>query len=270
MSAREHFLSGRLGDAIADAEGEVRQKPGDAGRRSFLAALLCFAGDLDRADRQLEAAGQQLGPREAVGISLLRHLIRAEKARREFLEKGRLPEFLAEPSEDLRLRLQASIAIREGKPAEAVSILEKAEELRPHSRGTADGAPFDDLRDLDDLMASFLEVLTANGKYYWIPFERVESAQFHPSADPMDLLWRRTLLSVRGGPDGEVYIPVLYPASHRSADDKVRLGRVTQWQGGDGSPVSGLGQRVLLAGEKDMAILDLKSIEITGPVQGGA
>ena len=126
------------------------------------------------------------------------------------------------------------------------------------------------VRDLDDLMASFLEVLTANGKYYWIPFERVESAQFHPSADPMDLLWRRTLLSVRGGPDGEVYIPVLYPASHRSADDKVRLGRVTQWQGGDGSPVSGLGQRVLLAGEKDMAILDLKSIEITGPVQGGA
>ena len=50
-------------------------------------------------------------------------------------------------------------------------------------------------------------MLTSTGKYYWIPMERVEMIEFHDPARPRDLLWRRAHMVVRGGPDGEVFLP---------------------------------------------------------------
>jgi type VI secretion system protein ImpE len=267
MQAKDHFKAGQLAEAIAAAKEEVRAQPGNVSPRVFLAELLCFAGDAERAEQQLDTA-TQVDPRQAVGIALLRQLLRAEVARRQFHSEGRLPEFLDQPSEELKRRLSASIAIREGKLAEAAKLLEESEAARPRLRGVLNGQPFDDLRDLDDLTASFLEVLTTNGKYYWIPLERVESAEFKAPTGPEDLLWRSVKMSVRGGPDGEVYLPVLYHGSHAAPTDALRLGRATDWQGGDGSPVRGLGQRTFLAGDQDLGILELKSLEVTGA--GGA
>ena len=74
----------------------------------------------------------------------------------------------------IELHLEASICLREGDQAKAAQLLAEAEESRPHPTGTCDGKPFDDLRDLDDLVAPVFEVLTSTGKYYWIPMERVE------------------------------------------------------------------------------------------------
>jgi hypothetical protein len=34
------------------------------------------------------------------------------------------------------------------------------------------------LRDLDDLTASFLEVLTCTGRYYWVGWEQIERLTF--------------------------------------------------------------------------------------------
>ena len=53
-------------------------------------------------------------------------------------------------------------------------------------------------------------MLTTTGKYFWIPTERVLSAEFHPPKRPRDLIWRRVSMSVAEGPDGDVYIPVIY------------------------------------------------------------
>jgi type VI secretion system protein ImpE len=56
----------------------------------------------------------------------------------------------------------------------------------------------------------------------------------------------------------------LYGDSFANADDRVRLGRVTDWQGETGQPVRGLGQRTFLVGEDAMPILELQKVEITG------
>jgi len=273
MLAKEHFKAGRLKEALVAATGDVKTHPGDAPGRGFLCALLCFAGDLNRADLQLDALGG-LDPAQAMGVSLLRHLVRAEEDRKQFYANGRLPEFLAKPSPELRLRLEASILIREGKEADAARVLDEAEAQRPRVSGTLNGESFDDLRDLDDLPSSVFEVLTGNGKYYWIPMDSVEFVEFHPPERPQDLLWRPARMVVRGGPDGVVYLPALYAGSHRSADDRIRLGRATEWLGGDGSPVRGMGQRTFLAGERDLTILEMEKLEFGaesgGPGAGGA
>lgn len=261
MLSKDNFKGGRLDEAIAAAKDEVRAQPGDPGRRAFLAKLLCFAGDLERADQHFDAA-VQLDPKLALGISTLRQLIRSEKARSEVFTAGRLPEFLEPPTEELRLRLQALISIRAEKPGEGMALVDRAEELRPRISGSLNGKPFDDLRDLDDLTASAFEVLTTNGKYYWVPMDRIEVMEFQAPEETSDLLWRRVHMVVRGGPDGEVYVPALYHGSHQSAEARFRLGRETDWRGGSGAPTRGVGQKIYLAGEDDIPILEMKLIEI--------
>ena len=63
---------------------------------------------------------------------------------------------------------------------------------------------------------------------------------------------------VRDGPDGEVYLPSVY--SGPAAAEAARLARITEWTGGDGAPVRGVGQRTFLVGEEALPILDLKEL----------
>jgi type VI secretion system protein ImpE len=127
--------------------------------------------------------------------------------------------------------------------------------------GTCDGHAFDDLRDLDDVCAPFLEVLTVTGKYYWIAMESIVELEFRAPARARDLVWRQTQMTVRDGPDGTVYVPALYPLSCNAADEATRLGRATDWLGGDDGPVRGAGQRMLLVGDEARPILELSNIE---------
>ncbi|MEI7815483.1 MAG: type VI secretion system accessory protein TagJ, partial [Coriobacteriia bacterium] len=73
-------------------------------------------------------------------------------------------------------------------------------------------------------------VLTSTGKYYWIPLEAVELAEFRPPERPRDLLWRPTHMVVTDGPDGEVFLPTIYPLTFANGDDQLRLGRGTDWR----------------------------------------
>jgi type VI secretion system protein ImpE len=265
MSAREFFHAGSLDRAIDAASSAVKARPDDSSSRGLLSELLCFAGDFERADTHLDVLGDR-HPDLAVGLALFRQLLRAERARRDFFDHGRIPALLEAPAGDTRLRLEASVHIRGGAAPDAARLLAAAESARRHPRGTCNGRPFDDLRDLDDLTASVFEVLTGTGKYYWIPLERVELVEFHPPQRPRDLLWRRCRMVVRDGPDGEVFVPAIYPpAAARSApDDRARLGRMTSWSGADDGPVRGVGLRTFLVGDEARSIMELGTLEMAG------
>ena len=260
MTAHDSYQQGRLREAVTAALDDVKRSPADVAKRGFLAELLCLSGDLERADRQLDAAGEP-DPETLVEITLFRQLIRAEIARQEFFTRGRLPEFLNKDiTPDLRLHLEAAILVRDGRFAEAASVLAQANEQRPKFAGTCNGKPFEDICDLDDLTSSFFEVLSSSGAYYWIPFTRVESLEFGEWTRPRDLLWRRAQMIVRDGPDADVYLPVVYAGSAADPDDQIRLGRATKWRGSAGAPMRGVGQRVFLIDEDDCPILDLKKL----------
>ena len=115
------------------------------------------------------------------------------------------------------------------------------------------------MRDADDLLAGSFEVLTSTGKYFWIPTERVISAEFHPPKRPRDLIYRRVSMTVSDGPDGDVYIPVVYSGGD-DVNEMLRLGRETEWLQAEGGPMRGVGQRVFLLGEDDSAIMELGEI----------
>jgi type VI secretion system protein ImpE len=262
-SAGDLFRARQLDGAIAAANAAVRRNPGDIGARVLLSELLLFAGNIERADVILDAAGKA-DPTAAVVAAEFRQLLRAETARRQLRTEGRVPEFLGEPPAALRSALAARVAFREGDLAEAGRQAAEAETLRPRVAGMlkqeGGETEFDDFRDVDDLCAGFFEVLTTTGKYFWIPTERVASIVLHPPKRPRDLAWRRATISVNDGPDGEVYIPAIYDSGLSDLADDYRLGHATDWTGDEPGPVRGIGQRDFLAGEEAFAIMQIAEL----------
>jgi len=260
--AGDLFRQGDLAGAIEAANAAVRGAPADSGGRVLLAELLLFAGNYERADSVLDA-GATIDPSAALVISEFRQLLRGEMARRQVMSEGRMPEFLGQPTVTQTHLLKAVLMLRAGDAAGAAEAVQAAEEVRPVVAGRRDGIDFADFRDADDLSAGNFEVLSATGKYFWIPTERVESIEFHPPKRPRDLFWRRCTMVVRDGPDGDVYLPALYQAAHPQGDtahnDALRLGRATEWT--ETEPVCGIGQRIYLAGDEGLPMQGLTSLE---------
>jgi type VI secretion system protein ImpE len=253
------FRAGKLTPAIEAAGRAVRNAPTDTSARMLLAELLLFDGNLERADVILAAAGQ-IEPEAAVVVAEFRQLLRAETARRQLHRDGRVPAFLGAPTETLAAQLAALVALRDRSPAEATAHAEEAERIRPRVPGAANDAAFNDFRDADDLCAGYFEVLTTTGKYMWIPTEQVETVAFHPPMRPRDLCWRRASMSVRRGPDGDVYLPAIYCNDTPARADELRLGRSTDWDKPDTGPVCGIGQRMFLAGDEPLSIMELTTL----------
>ncbi len=260
MSASDHFRAGQLNEAIAEAQAAVRSRPNDEGSRYLLAELLCFTGELEKADKQLDAL-RDLDPKSMMTVAMFRQLIRSEQARHQFLQDGRVPEFIDKPTPDLEQHLKASMLMREQNPHEAARVLGEAEAQRTPVRGSCDGKPFSDFRDLDDLTSSLLEVYTATGKFFWVPFEKVDQIEFRAPERPRHLLWRSARLTHRDGPEIEVHLPALYVGSAQQDDMQCRLGRMTNWLGGDGEPTRGVGQRTFLIDDDARGIMDITTIQ---------
>ena len=258
MSAGELFTEGKLREAIPAALDEVKKAPMEPGLRWRLCELLCFAGELERADKQLEAVLSQF-PKLATNAILFRQLIRAETARQQLWTDGRLPEFPYQPSDAVERSLEATVHIRAGDHAKAAELVQQAEDSRPRLSGNADAKPFDDFRDLDDILSPVLEVLTGDGKYLWVGFDQVRSLKFTAPERSRDLLWRAAELRATGL-SAHVHIPALYPLTHRETDDALRLGRSTDWRGAENEPVRGVGQRMWLVGSEHCSIMDVKEL----------
>jgi type VI secretion system protein ImpE len=256
----ELFKAGQLQAAIDAQVPEVKRDPADPNKRLFLFELLAFAGDLDRARRQIEAV-QYADPELDSAVEVYRRALDVEALRRRLLRDGLAPQFLAEPPAHVRLRLEALNRLREQRPAEAGELLDKAVAAGPAVRGQLNGRPFASLRDADDLFASVLEVV-AHGVYYWVPLEQIDTLSLKPPKYPRDLIWFPGRLQVRSGPAGDVLLPALYPGSHEHPDDQVKLGRLTDWKPSEEGPVLGAGLRTFLVNDDASSLLEWRELQM--------
>jgi type VI secretion system protein ImpE len=229
--------------------------------------LLCFAGDYQRADRQLEIIGHQSAKTE-IGVQAYRNILAAEKARQRLFSEGLRPHFLLSPPSYTHYHLEAINRLRENRPSEARVLLEESANGRPSCGGRVDGQPFADLQDSDSLLAPFLEVIV-HDNYTWLPFAQLKRLQVTPPKRLRDLLWAQATLETVNGPAGEVFIPVLYAGSSAHADDQIRLGRKTDWQPLGEGLSQGVGQRLLLVDDEERAILEVRDLEFEPGVTTG-
>lgn len=227
MTVQEYFRAGELKQAIQALGAELRDRPSDVQRRTFLFELLCFAGEYGRAEKQLTVLADHSDDAQLGGL-LYRSALVGERKRQDFFEGKQYEPFAAEAL------------------------------VSP--RGKLNGEPFASFEDADPRVGARLEVFVA-GEYMWLPFKNIGTLQMKPPKLLRDLLWASadvTGSSAMQGKDfGEVLSPVLYPFSSRHPRDSVKLGRETDWV--EDVP---FGQKLFLVdGEKVVSFLEIRSLE---------
>jgi type VI secretion system protein ImpE len=230
-TAKELFQDGRLEAAIEALGVELRSNPADVQRRSFLFELLSFAGQYDRAQKQLDALAKDGAMAEA-GAATYRAALVAERVREHMFETNDYP----------------------GDAAPAVS------------GGTCNGTPFTTIEDADPRIGARLEVC-AGGRYLWIPFAHIASVTIEEPKRLRDLRWiparLQTSEEIRHMDLGEVLLPALSPSAWRNSDPELRLGRATDWEelpDGDFAPV---GQKVWRIDGREIPLVDIRQLVLT-------
>jgi type VI secretion system protein ImpE len=230
MTARELYQAGRLGEAIQALNAELRDNPADTQRRTFLFELLCFAGNYDRAEKQLDILAQE-GSNAQMGALLYRGALNAERTRCE-------------------LFLQGNTTPTDTKVA---------------ATGVWNGRPFAQIEDADPRIGPRLEMFAA-GQYLWVRFDHIASIEMEAPMRLRDLLWIpakvRTGPAFRGRELGEVLLPVLTPLSFREEDDALKLGRATEWRELPSGETAPVGQKLLLIDGEEAPFLELRRLEI--------
>jgi type VI secretion system protein ImpE len=231
MTAGELFHAGRLADAIDAQIAKVKSNPADNRARLFLFELFLFTGELDRARKQLDVLRYD-DQNHMAAVAQYRDALEAEAKRRAVFAGTADPECLTVAPEHVHLRLAAIKCLARNEPAEARKRLDEATVNTPKLSGTCNGRPFDGWTDADERFGTVLEILGTGGVYAWVPLEAVESVTLNPPSAPRDIVWRPARLVTKDGIDGDVLLPGLYPNTHESADDELKLGRATDWLDG--------------------------------------
>jgi type VI secretion system protein ImpE len=233
-TAREHYAAGQLDSAIEVLGAELRNAPADAQRRTFLFELLSFAGQYDRAEKQLDVLARG-GTDNELAVLPYRAALQAERVREHMFSTGDFPTGLA--------------------PTPVA--------------GTLNGRAFLSIEDADPRVGARLEVM-AGGRYMWIPFAYLETVTLEPPRMLRDLRWAparvTTSSSMREMELGEVLLPALSPGAWRLQDAELRLGRAADWEElADGS-FAPAGQKLLRVDGELVPLLEVRElvIDVTG------
>jgi type VI secretion system protein ImpE len=259
MSEAKTILdAGDLAGAIDAATREVRSRPTDATARTLLFELLLFAGEWERALKQLDALARSDAQTE-IGAQVYRNNVEALRARERLWADGVEPHFLFEPPPEVDKHLAAIDGWRAGRRAEANSLVGDAD-AGEGLTGRVDGREFKGWRDADDLIGPVLELIISD-KYIWLPYAQVTLIEFAPPRRLRDLVWCPVRVETRAGASGEMFVPSLYEGSHRHEDDRIKLGRMTDWEGDEGGPARGLGLRLFFVGKEEKSIFEVRRVE---------
>ncbi len=251
--------AGNLEAAMEAALKVVKSNPTDSTARTFLFELACFAGNWERAEKQLDVIGHQ-DDNAMIGSLIFRQNIKAERDRLNVFAGSLKPEFLITPPDYVIGLLMANNRLREGKTAEAREILDKVEEERPAFACQIDGAEAADFRDFNDLTSCVFEVIVKD-TYIWLPFEHVEKIEFMPPKSLRDLFWMQAKVETTNGTNGEMFFPALYANSFKNASDEVRLGKVTDWNDLGSELYAGAGMRLFQVADGHQSISEISKIE---------
>jgi len=272
MLAQESLREGRLEEALAELQTQVRKEPGNAQHRVFLFQLLAVLGRWERSLTQLQAAGE-LDPGTMAMVGTYRQAIAAEAVRAAVFAGRESPSLIGEPQEWMAWLLEALRLTAAGEHARAGELRARAFEAAPSTSGDVEGAPFDWIADGDARLGPMLEVIV-KGRYAWMPFQRLRVIRLEAPADLRDLVWMPAYFTLETGAEIPGLVPTRYPGSEASEDSRIRLSRRTEWtelSAGTECWV-GAGQRTLTTDRGEHPLMDVRVIRLhsrDGSTEGG-
>ena len=262
IAAEEALQAGDAPRALKLLTEQVRAHPQDAKLRVFLFQLLAVLGQWDRALNQLTVASE-LDAAALPMAQTYREAIHCETLRLQVFAGQKVPMLFGEPETWIALFIEALLREGRGEPAAAAELRASALEQAPASAGTLDGQAFEWIADADGRLGPTLEAVV-NGRYYWVPFSRLQQVTFEAPADLRDAIWMPAHLTFSNGGETVALIPARYPDTELAVGDALTLGRATSWRESPGGGWVGLGQRVITTSEAEVALMDIRSLVLAG------
>lgn len=264
MKAEEHLRSGNLEEALAELQAEVKKNPAAPRPRVFLFQLLSLLGRWDRALTQLNVLSD-MDPKTMSMVQTYRAALQCEALRVEVFAGRRSPLVFGKPHEWMAMMLEALRLGAQGAHEQAAALRSKALDAAPTTPGKAGQQPFSWIADADGRLGPMLEIIV-NGKYYWVPFQRLREIRIEKPTDLRDLVWAPAYLTLANGGQTVGFIPTRYPGSEASADGAIRMARKTDWTtlpGGEyGDTYLGLGQRILATDQGELPLLEIRELAL--------
>jgi len=265
-AAERALKDGDLAAARRELQDAVRAEPAAADLRVFLFQLLAVEGEWERALNQLDVAGE-LDAANLAMVQMYRETLRCELLRAEVFAGRRSPLVFGQPEQWLALLIESLLVQNTERAAESAGLRERAFEAAPATAGTVDGTPFGWIADADMRLGPVCEAIV-NGRYYWVPFERIARLDLEAPADLRDFVWAPAHLQFTNGGEVVGVVPTRYPGTESSADAALKLARKTAWDEVEPNVFRGLGQRVFATDNGEYPVLDIRSIRIE-PADGG-
>jgi len=259
--AQQALKQGDTAEALRLLQQQIRANPQDAKLRIFLFQLLCVLGQWDRALNQLTVISE-LDREASAMVQTYREVIRCEVLRAAVLKGTKAPLLFGEPQPWLALLIEAMLREGRGDVAAAAQLRARAFDEAPATRGTAGDHAFEWIADADSRLGPVLEIIV-NGKYYWLPFSRLSRIEFEAPVDLRDTVWLPAQFTLATGAEAVGFVPTRYPGSEGAAPG-YQLARLTDWQEPHPGYFTGVGQRLFMAGELELPILDLRVLELEG------
>ncbi len=261
MGTTEEFVrQGKLDEAVASLQAEVRKAPADPKLRVLLFQLFTLTGDWKRAATQLDVL-KDLDAKTGPMVQTYGMALQCERFRSEVFSGARTPLVLGEPPQWAAFLLECLKLSAEGHHAEAAALRQKAFDLAPAVSGSVNGEPFQWIADADTRLGPMLEAII-NGKYYWLPLGNLKAIHVEAPTDLRDFAWTPAQLTFANGGESVAFIPTRYPGSEGSSDPAIRMARKTEWLEREGGLWCGLGQRVFATDANEYSLLDVRAIEM--------
>ena len=256
----ESFLAdGRVTDALAAVQQQVRQRPEDAKLRVLLFQLLAVSGQWTRAGQQLELCGE-LDASALAMVATCRAALQAELLREAVFEGRATPVVLGTPAEWVASLVEALRLRGQGQAAAAHALRERAFLNAPASTGRIDGTSFQWIADGDSRLGPVLEAVV-NGRYAWVPYVALKRVVIEAPHDLRDLVWSVAHLEFVNGGETPALLFTRYPRSAAWDDERVWLARRTEWLPLVEPHYEGVGQRMFTTDVADHPMLDVREID---------
>jgi len=260
MNAEELLRAARPEEALAELQNEIRAKPEDGRLRIFLFQLNCVLGRWEKALTQLQVLAG-LNPETQLLARIFQPVIQSEAFRAEVFAGQRSPLIFGEPAEWMGLLVEANECLARGRADAATELRTRAFEAAPATPGTWDGQPFEWIADADSRLGPMIEAVI-EGRYFWVPFCRIQRIALEKPTDLRDLVWLPAQFVWTNGGEAAAHIPTRYPGSERAADGQLSLARKTEWQQPAPGCFIGLGQRLLATDAGERGLLECRLIDL--------
>lgn len=243
---------------IEELHTNIRNNPGKVEYRIHLAQLLMVNGQWQKALQQLQTAAQ-LDNKTAAMAQTYRALILAEIAREQVFKGLSNPQHIDSP-DDWEILLAESLVARAHHQLDAAEkFLLQAFNDAPACAFTLDGTSVTWVADSDSRLGPVCEIFI-NGKYYWVPFNKIQQIRIEAPYDLRDLVWIPCTITLTDSSRHIGFLPSRYPFSYEQDKDQLSLSSLTEWTAIDEHHWAGLGQKVLITDKAEYPLLAVRDI----------